>query len=70
MIISKSNFIEVLPVIIEKIRNWQKLKVEPLENENWETVVDFWNWVKVEEVLEFLEKIDGWKMEKTTSEIW
>ena len=32
--------------------------------DNWETVVDFWNWVKAEEVLDFLEK-DGREVEET-----
>jgi len=68
-IITKDNFITMLPTLAKKIQSWYKLKVEFIEDDdNWNTVVDFWDWVDAKEVLEFLESENGWEMEKTAIE--
>ena len=67
-IITKENFLEILPIISEKIKKGYKIKFEIIDNEdNWETVVDFWDGVNAKEVLDFLEEQDGRKVEKTTN---
>jgi len=68
-IVTKQNFIEMLPTISKKIQKWYKMKIEFIKDtniENWETVVDFWDGVDTKKVLDFLEE-NGRKMEKTTS---
>ena len=68
-IINKTNFSEILSIILDKLNNWQEIKVLIDENDksdNWETVVDFWDWVDANEVLDFLEK-NGRKVEEATA---
>lgn len=68
-IITKQNFLDMLPTITKKIQDGYKMKIEFIKDnevDNWETVIDFWDWIKAQEVLDFLEK-DGRKTEKTTA---
>ena len=68
-IITKQNFLDMLATITKKIQDWYKVKIEFIKDnevDNWKTVVDFGDWVKAQEVLDFLKK-DGRKMEKTTA---